>query len=76
MKATKFWIARDNDGRVFIHTGRPKRNTLGGGCYISYPYGGMIDVSGTEFENMLDKSGKTILEIGVEVKERKRKTSV
>lgn len=65
MKPVKIWIARDNDGRVFIHRKKPKRNTLGGGCYLSYPYREMIDVTNTMFEEMLDKSGKNIISLTI-----------
>lgn len=59
------WIAKDNDGRVFLHTKKPKRNKLGGGCYLSLPYKEMVDVSGTVFECMLNDSGKTIIKLNL-----------
>ena len=65
MKESRVWIAKDSDGRVFLHTKRPKRNKLGGGCYMSLPYKEMIEVSGTMFERMLDDSGKTIIKLNL-----------
>ena len=67
MKTVKVWIAKDNDGRVFLHTKKPKRDKLGGGCYMSLPYREMIEVSGTAFERILDESGKNIVRFDINI---------
>lgn len=52
------WVAKDEDGDVYLYFKKPKKNKVSGKCFTTHTYRNILKLNGTPLEAVVQESQK------------------